>query len=279
MDNYKSKIGKLLKIVNTLSIDVSLGVMACSLFFSKIFKVKADLVSSGTISLGLTVWLIYTIDHLLDVKRTKFTASTDRHRFHQKNVKGIFYTVAVASSLNFVLLFFLPFRLLENGVWLVLGVALYLVLQNKLYYIKELLGALLYSAGIMMAPLSLVSTPLQLDGVLLIAHFTMTVFIGLLLFSYFDHSNDKQDGQQSFSTLAGKKNTVAIIIVLLIINFILATIIAIACKLTISATITILSINLGLLTILLKRNYFLVNDRYRLIGDALFFIPIISVWW
>jgi 4-hydroxybenzoate polyprenyltransferase len=279
MDNYKSKIGKLLKILNTLSIDVSLGAMACSLFFFKVFTVKTDLISGGTISLGVTVWLIYTIDHVLDARRIKSTASTDRHRFHQKNITSICYVIAVISSINFVLLFFLPLRLLENGLWLAVGVVIYLALQKTLYYFKELLAALLYSAGILIGSISLASMPLQLDELLLIVHFTITVFIGLLLFSYFDHSNDKQDGQQSFSTLAGKKNTVAIIIVLLIINFILATIIAIACKLTISATITILSINLGLLTILLKRNYFLVNDRYRLIGDALFFIPIISVWW
>ena len=279
MDNYKSKIGKLLKILNTLSVDVSLGAMACSLFFFKVFTVKTDLISGGTISLGVTVWLIYTIDHVLDARRIKSTASTDRHRFHQKNITSICYVIAVISSINFVLLFFLPLRLLENGLWLAVGVVIYLALQKTMYYFKELLAALLYSAGILIGSISLASMPFQVDGLLLIVHFTITVFIGLLLFSHFDYSNDKQDGQQSFSTLAGEKNTAATIILLLIVNFILSTIIAIVSTLSISTLIAIPIINFGLLAILLGRSYFLLNDRYRLVGDALFFIPIVSLWW
>jgi hypothetical protein len=53
--------------VNVLSIDVALGSVCAALFFGKYVAVGISPVTLAV--LALTVWIIYTVDHLMDAKR------------------------------------------------------------------------------------------------------------------------------------------------------------------------------------------------------------------
>jgi len=60
----------------------------CASFFARLLDVA--ILPQGLISLGLTVWIIYTADHLLDAKKFKNKMRlTERHRFHQRHFKVI----------------------------------------------------------------------------------------------------------------------------------------------------------------------------------------------
>ena len=64
-----SKILRLCQTLNILSIDIAAGAVICCAFFADILGVSV--LPYGFITLGLTVWIIYTVDHLLDVWREK----------------------------------------------------------------------------------------------------------------------------------------------------------------------------------------------------------------
>ena len=71
-------LSKAYRLINILSIDVVAGAVCSALFFARLLQVS--LLPYGIISLALTVWIIYTADHLLDAKRVEGVATTRRCR-------------------------------------------------------------------------------------------------------------------------------------------------------------------------------------------------------
>jgi hypothetical protein len=261
-------------LLNILSVDIAAGAVVCTAFFAKIFDVYIK--PFGYISLGLTVWIIYTVDHLLDARNTQHTAATLRHRFHQWHFKTLFSIVVIAALIDVVQLFFIRRQLIISGLILASLIVIYLLIQRYLRFVKELFGALLYSGGVLLAPLSLMITPLSLMQALLISQFFITAFINLLLFSWFDKVNDTLDKHQSFTTFFGESATLAVLLILFSINGILAIIQIKTCMYSIPSSI-IFSMNMILFMIMILRKHFAVNERYRLLGDAIFILPILYV--
>ena len=74
-------LGQLLQIINSLSLDVALGAIAGSYILLFVAGIPSDGIS--ILALAITVWLIYTLDHLLDAKEISGPAETFRHRIHQ----------------------------------------------------------------------------------------------------------------------------------------------------------------------------------------------------
>jgi hypothetical protein len=262
---------RIYRYVNILSLDVAAGAVICALFFSALFGVY--LKPFGIISLGLTVWIIYTADHLLDASRVTQPASTERHRFHQRHFKILFSILIVAMVIDVVQLFFMRKPVIIAGILLAALVLLYFLAQRYLIYVKELFGALLYAGGVLLAPLSLMEKPLGSMQMVLMLAFMLTALINLLLFTWFDRVRDQQDKHQSFTTIFGEKATQTILSILFILN---ASLTAIQIKNDyIKPAIILLLMNLVLLFILLNKKYFSVHDRYRLLGDAVFLLPLI----
>ena len=52
------------RFLNLISMDVAAGAMVCAAFFAPIFKM--ELRTDTLVSLGISVWIIYSADHLLD---------------------------------------------------------------------------------------------------------------------------------------------------------------------------------------------------------------------
>jgi hypothetical protein len=259
------------RLINILSLDVAAGAVVCALFFAKVFHVHIK--PFGVVSLGLTVWIIYTADHLLDAKRITQPASTERHRFHQRHFKILFSILVVAILADAIQILFIRKPVIIAGIMLAALVILYFFVQRYLIYFKEIFGAFLYAGGVMLAPLSLMDRPLASMQIMLMLQFTLTALINLLLFTWFDRERDQQDRHQSFTTIFGEKATQTILSILFILNTSL-TAIQIKNAEVIPAVILML-MNAILLLILLNRRYFEVNDRYRLLGDAVFLLPLI----
>ena len=55
--------------INILSLDIAAGAVISAVFFAQIFNVQIK--PYGLLALGLTVWIIYTVDHLRDAKKIK----------------------------------------------------------------------------------------------------------------------------------------------------------------------------------------------------------------
>jgi 4-hydroxybenzoate polyprenyltransferase len=269
-----SALYKLYRLINFLSLDVAAGAVVCALFFAKVFDVHIKPV--GLVSLGLTVWIIYTADNLLDAKRILLSASTERHRFHQRYFKILNPILVVAILIDVIQIFFIRKPVIIGGIVLAVLVIVYFFVQRYLVYFKEIFGAFLYAGGVILAPLSLIDQPVTPMQIMLMLQFALTALINLLLFTWFDRERDQQDSHQSFTTIFGEKATQTILSILFILN---ASLTAIQLKngAAIPAVILML-MNVILLFILLNKKYFEVNDRYRLLGDAVFLLPIIYLF-
>jgi hypothetical protein len=258
--------------LNTLSFDIVAGAIVSALFFAKIFHVS--LRPYGLIALGLTVWIIYTTDHLSDAKGIGHHASTKRHRFHQRNFRILITCVAFAGLLNVVTIFFIRQRILEWGLILFGAVALYLAGHRFLRFAKEFFIACLYTCGVLLPSLALTEMSLETWHYLLIIQFAIVAWTNLLMFSWFDYSFDERDNQNSFVTIFGKDTTQVFLKALISLNFSLAMVHISLYGLSLPVSILLL-MNTTLFLVFLFRNRLGQNDLYRFLGDGVFLFPLL----
>lgn len=258
---------------NILSLDVALGAVISTIFLAKIFGVNGIRLQ-GIVCLGLVVWLIYTADHLLDAKMIKRDASTLRHRFHQRHFSLILSMSGIAFLFTIPLLFFIHKPLLISGLILSALVVLYFLIQRKLSFAKEIFGAMLYCMGVMLPIIALSEMSFQVFGSIPFILFFNTALINLILFSWFDKERDQADNHQSLVIKVGNTTSKMVLGLLFSIQFGLM-IYAYSIGVIHSMLYVFVLMNLVLLLIFMKYKWFAVEDRYRLVGDAVFLIPII----
>lgn len=260
------------RLLNILSIDVAAGAVVCALFFAKIFDVSV--IPFGLISLGLTVWIIYTADHMLDAYKIQRPASTERHRFHQQHFKKLFVFLIIAMVIDAIQLAFIRKVVLYQGLALAVIVVVYFLAHRYLKFFKEVIGAALYSGGVLLIPWSVNSGIASAYQLLLIAQFAMTALINLFLFSWFGLHQDEKDNHSSYATVMGYSATKYSIAILFFVQF-FVSVIQFELGIYFLPVIILLLMNLLLLIIFSQRSFFEIHDRYRLLGDAVFLLPLI----
>ncbi|GHN00466.1 hypothetical protein WSM22_19550 [Cytophagales bacterium WSM2-2] len=259
------------RLLNILSLDIVAGAVICASFFSRIFDIT--ILPYGLISLGLTVWIIYTTDHLLDARKVKQLASTERHRFHQRHFNLLLVLLTIAIIVDIIQLLFIRKAVFMEGLVLASIVVLYFALQRQLQSLKELFGALLYSGGVLLIPLSLRNEVISSSQMILIVQFILTAFINLLIFSWFDRRYDEQDNRTSFTTMMGEKATLQTLIALFLVQGIFSLSQIVFWYNPFEVILVLM--NGVLLLISIRKKYFEIGDRYRLLGDAIFLLPLI----
>src|SRR6187402_2077625 len=126
--DFLQKLSAFYRTINLLSIDVAAGAVCSSLLFAEILKVH--ILSYGLASLGLSVWIIYTADDLLDARKIKTPAATERHRFHQRHFNLLLILLAVAILVNGLIILFVRKPVLISGIIVASFVAIYLLLHR-----------------------------------------------------------------------------------------------------------------------------------------------------
>lgn len=265
---------QLYKKINILSIDVAVGAVASALFFARLLNVTILLY--GQIALALTVWIIYTADHLRDAKKIGGRASSERHFYHQRNFKTLRSILLVAIVADFVLIFFIRKPVFQWGLALTGFVALYLVFQRSLYFLKEFFVAFLYTWGVLLPSLSVTVVDLQWFHYILISQFFLIALCNLLLFSLYDADVDLRDNLLSFVTRFGEGFTKGFLVVLFFLIFALTAVLFIYADHTIAILILWL-MTAVLCIIFLFPELFRQNEYYRIVGDAIFLIPIVGL--
>ena len=270
------KFARLYQRINLLSLDVAAGAMVSGLFFARIFDVH--MLPWGFITLGLTVWIIYTADHLMDAKRLSTPASTERHRFHQRHFRELAFVLLVAALIDVVLISLIRKPVLKSGLVLGAAVAVYLLLQQNLKFLKELSGTVLYCSGVALPALSLAGFSITAYQGLLIVQFAITVLCNMLLFSLFGVREDLRDHHISFVTIMGEGKTRFVLTALFIINGLLTALLLFPFSNMIGPAIVLLVMNLVLLFIFISPELFEMDGLYRLLGDAVFLFPLFFLW-
>ncbi len=267
---------KVLPYINILSLDVVLGAMSCSVLLGRTWGVIPSWPS--VVLLGCVVWLIYTFDHLNDVYRATNIPSTRRHHFHARHFTKLIVASVIVMLAGLVLLFRVDEQVLRLGTGLLILVSVYFLMLHflpaKARYHKELVIAILYSAGVALPALSVqISefTSLQLQHFLQLAGIALG---NLLCFSYYEYHTDREAGFPSLLELLSTEKRRYFLIVLLLIQLVITLVSFIGHGSPPVQAVFALMI-LVLLGLILYAEKITNTDTYRLLGDGVFIIPLI----
>lgn len=244
--------------------------------------------------LALVVFLIYTVDRLLDVQKlgsgTPAAGAptyrlTARHQFHRDHAPLLWRVVAGAAGLALILVFFLPGSVIKFGLVLgavcvvYVGLVYRLPIGHPALLLKEPLVAVLYSVGVWGSVW--VQRP-RVTGVE-IAEFLMFVsiaFQNLLLFAVMEERERKiavrpNPPEVSLATAWGEARCDTI---LRWLTFGVAAAGLTLCLVTDDRFAQRSAIMLALMSITLYGiqrypAYFLRKERYRWLGDGVFWFP------
>jgi 4-hydroxybenzoate polyprenyltransferase len=261
------------RLLNILSIDVALGSVCCAAWFAELFEVS--LKPQAFIVLGLTVWIIYTADHLLDAKRTEGVASTERHRFHQQYFSFLAIVLILAVLTDLILVFFIREAVFKWGLVLSGVMVVYFLVQRFLKYLKEITVAVVFSCGVLLPSVAVAQKQIDFSMALIIGEFMLTALLNLLLFSWFDRFNDKEDKRESFVTLVGERGSKGFVGAVFLLNALLMISTTFYASSMIGNVAILMLMNAVLALMLVLPNYFQPHDRFRIIGDAVFLLPIL----
>ena len=253
------------QVVNMLSIDVALGSVCSALFIAKYLNRPVSLLSLFV--LALTVWIIYTTDHLLDAHKIKGMAASSRHRFHQLHFTGLRNGVLFAILFAGACVFFLPNEIILAGCVLALIVGIYLLFHLYFPFVKEIAVAFLYTAGVCIPSIQSFG---QMSWTIFTAFFFVAL-MNLMVFAWFSEHEDRVDGISSLVTILGGALSRYLIIGLFTAVLALAWIHAFD-----FAFVCLMIMSCLLLLMVFFAQFFKHHDRYR-IGDVIFFITLIYV--
>jgi 4-hydroxybenzoate polyprenyltransferase len=253
---------------NLLSLDVVAGSVCCALFFSRVYDTVVE-VNTLTV-LALTVWLIYTADHLLDASKIRNNAVTKRHSFHYKHFSTLIMVASIVLIIDFVLTLSLPREILLRGIVALLLVALYLTFHSRFTFFKEAVSAVLYCTGIF---ITVMPSSFNSLHVLLFLQFFLVVVLNLILFAWFEVDYDVKQQSQSVATSLGKRKTSTIIWIL----FILHTLFWCCSFFNLESSILWMMALLHI-GIFIASSFFERDERYRLTGDGIFLLPVVYLF-
>lgn len=262
---------RLYRVVNQLSLDVACGAMVCAAFFGHILHVQIQSYTLGL--LGLTVWIIYTMDHLLDVRKLKQEALSQRYKFYHQNFRKLCIASVISMLIAIWLILLVQSAVVKWGLVLTVVVAVYLGVQQKLGLVKELVISILYTAGILLPSMSMTSMDASGNEYILILFFAQTAFINLILFSWYDWKQDLSDSQSSLVTFMGRSRAKKILAISFLIQIIFFSTLILFSTFRMEALVLVV-MNAVLFLLYLFPTKFSANGYYRLIGDIVFLSPL-----
>ncbi len=266
-----------------LSLDVALGAVISSSMVCKLLGAVPLPIPALTI-LGVTVWIIYTLDHVWDVQSSGGLPLSARRLFHWKYRKELNLVAGVLICLMGIgVWMYLPLGIVFFGLGLGALVAMYLWMVNKLgvtggrrIFHKEPIVALLYTAGLWGVAL-LTSSQVALQPVLicLCLLFTLLALQNLCLFSLYEHAEDIGQAQRSLAQTYGVRRVKIFIISLFILFALVAMYTGYISRTFIEQkvllTLVVMALVLGLLFVFPQ--LFKKCKIYRPIGDSVFLLP------
>ena len=161
---------------NILAIDTALIAILWQLSLARVLNTEIDWAASAV--LGLSVWLTYVADRLLDVRsREKAALFSLRHQFAKRYRQALWYVWFVLLAINLLLATQLTVLQLKNGSLLLIFCLLYTASNQKLsrhFFPKEICVALIYAGGVII--FMPVACPLGFFGV-----FTLLCLLNCLM--------------------------------------------------------------------------------------------------
>jgi hypothetical protein len=198
-------IKRIYHLVHLLSLDVALGAMAGMYFFVNLLDTA---IPTGLyLLLAMAVWVIYTLDHVLDTFIQADLLKSPRHIFHLKFRKPISILLLLVTGVGFLILFLvetlqvylLPGVVLGFVILSVRGILKQLGTNGAL--LKEFSTACLYVAGISLAPIWTCDFCLTGNSSYFFIAYVLIAWLNLLVLSFLDADIDKKAGFHSILSI------------------------------------------------------------------------------
>ncbi len=263
-------------LVRHSSIEVATGAVVMSMVVAS--TTGAEVPGVVFWALFLAVWFIYILDRLFDARKISTAAVNPRHHFYQEHHAKMLRLLLFVGLAGLSLLMFLPVPVLIYGVVLMGSCLLYLlwVFFSSRSLPKEVVIAVLYTAGISLAPLAMLERSMEAMDMLLMGEILLIAFINLVLFSRHEMNYDIRDGQESFITRWSPRRLDAMMTLLYGLALSgLTFMYLLDLSASTSALQVVLLLMLAVLWILHRRmKEFRHSLTFRLIGDGIFLIPL-----
>ena len=186
-----------------LSLDVVFGAMASMFFFQELVHVQLEW--HTFVLLGLAVWTIYSLDHLLDARQSKGSNSPRRVFYRQnKLVLSLGILVAVVAGLSGAFYWLGWGKELQLTLVLVLamGGCRWAIQKLGPLVLKEVSIALFYVVGVLWLPiLRSEAQDLSWQALAFATVFFLLALLNLWMLSFLDREEDRQDGFVSIAML------------------------------------------------------------------------------
>ncbi|MFN8357803.1 MAG: UbiA family prenyltransferase [Spirosomataceae bacterium] len=266
-----------LRNAHLLSLDVVLGAMLSHVMFVRWPNGKGEVSWVILCELAIGVFIVYTLDRLLDIH--KGLVETPRHQFLKEHTSLLLKIVVGCTLVAVGLVFFLPSKIVWLGLSIVGVTSLYLWLLNRLsttsgfHAQKEWIVAIIYTAGIW-GSAALTREHISWIDWTVSALFLLIAFQNLLLFSWMEAIH--ADEANSLAIVWGDEVCRAVISALLVIVLVVAGVLLFFVEFPYQRRVLLLMpLMSGMLVyIRFHPQRFLVNDRYRWVGDGIFLVPL-----
>ncbi len=265
--------------IQFLSLDIVLGALGSTCFASGLFKAEPGW--AWWLSLALTVWILYTGDHILDAWKNRKNPHRELHRFIFRNRRNLLWFMGVVAVIDLLLVFnLLETAYLKYGLMLAGGVLLFyafrhLFSRNRILFIPgEFFVLLLYMAGTWLGPFVSRGEPVQSTHLLIALMFAMVLLMNLGIISLYDIHIDSRLGIVTLAQTLGQGNTrnlligtgIAVYLIAILQLMVYGTERLFRFPLILSAMATLL------LMVLLMPSLFRRNDLYRWTADGVLYL-------
>lgn len=273
----------LFDFINTFSVWVVLGSFITYSFFALVYGFQPDF-QAGVI-LALSIWVIYTVDHLLDGYKLKGKAMAKRHQHHYQLRGWLMVLVAISSLITAILVFthldrnYFTFGFILLGltvVHFVINASISNKAKNRIF-LKEVFIAIVVTLGFAGLPLAINPDRIELDLVPIIVSFFCINLANLLLFSFYDYESDERSNFLSAAHVYGKNVSRYCALGLLILSVCVQVFIGLTRDFPIAVWLIPIIMAATLILLVSSPKYFQVNDRYRFFGDMIYLFPAIAI--
>jgi len=276
---------KLYRHFHFLSLDILLGALASSCFAAQLFGGNPGWV--WWLTLAMTVWVLYTGDHMLDAWKHRKKVEREMHFFMLKNRKVLRFSLGAVALVDFMLIINLMDRELMKYALVMAGLVLlfyamrHVFRKNRVLHIPgEIFVLLLYMAGTWLGPAVVFEHSFEVGHGMIALIFAGVLLMNLGVISLYDIKLDSRLGLVSIARALGVKKTknmllgsslaIYLISLLQFLVFGVDRFSQFALILAGMATIYLL--------VLYFPSRFRKNDYYRLTADAVLFMGFLSLF-
>ncbi|MEL6562010.1 MAG: UbiA family prenyltransferase [Bacteroidota bacterium] len=270
----KDNLIKSYRFFRALSLDIVIGAVLFSAFVARVFNTSVPEIIY--VELAIAVWCIYTWDHLKDAKERGDHSLTFRHQFHKKHARILFLTFLLLLIAGASLVFFLPISTVYMGVAISIFVLMYFLIIHfyPTFYHKETLIAVLYGLGIFLGPVSCMEVFAGMELICYLIYTMLIAFTNLMIFSEFERESDQANGFPSLAIKLGRHSRL-LIATILIIQFISLTVFYVTFSISTEIFSCFTLMNAVLALVYFGKKQSLKSEYYRILGDGIFFIPVV----